>query len=243
MTNLIVDIGNSSVKTAFFDNKNILDSNVFDCFNEEIVNQLLDSYQVDAAILSSVKSYNKDAVLKLEDKCFFIELNHNTPVPVKNHYQTPETLGMDRLAAVSGASVLFPGRDALVVDAGTCITYDIITSGKDYLGGSISPGLRMRLKALHNFTGKLPFIDIKETDYLWGKTTEDSILTGVINGTLAETDGIINKYRSIFPGLIVVFSGGDIFFFDKKLKNRIFANEKIVLYGLNEILTYNVQLH
>ncbi len=243
MTSLVIDIGNSLVKTAFFDNNKILDSNVFECFTEEIVTQFLDSYQVDAAILCSVKEYNQDAALKLEDKCFFIELNHNTPLPVKNHYLTPETLGMDRLAAVAGASVLYPGKDVLVVDAGTCITYDMITSDKEYLGGSISPGLKMRLKALHNFTGKLPLLDMTEIDSIWGKTTEESILTGVINGVLAETEGIINNYRRIFPELIVVFCGGDIFFFDKKLKNRIFANAKIVLYGLNEILNYNVHLH
>ncbi len=243
MTNLVIDIGNSFTKTAFFDNTELLESEVHDTFTISTAKQLLDKHAVDGAIMSSVKSFDSDATSVLQDKCFFIELNHQTPVPVKNLYQSPETLGMDRLAGVTGASAFFPGKNVLVVDAGTCITFDIVTDKKEYLGGSISPGLNMRFKALNNFTGKLPFLDITNIDYLWGKTTEESVLAGVINGTLAETDEIINSYHRLFPELIVVFCGGDMFFFDKKLKNKIFAFEKIVLYGLNEILKHNVQLH
>ncbi len=242
MANLVIDIGNSFVKSAYFENHELISSEAHSSFTENTVRQLLDTHKVDAAILSSVGSYSDSIDSVLSEKCFYIKLSHETPVPVKNLYETPETLGMDRLAGVTGASVLFPGKNALVVDAGTCITYDIITADKEYLGGSIAPGLTMRFKALHNFTDKLPLLDITNIDYLWGKTTEESVIAGVINGTLVETDEIISKYSGLFDELVVIFCGGDMFFFDKKLKNRIFAFEKIVLHGLNEILLYNVQL-
>ncbi len=243
MTNLIIDIGNSFVKAAFFDDKELLSVEVYENFTEESIKNLLDSCKINAVILSSVKKNNVNIIPVLSDDCFFVNLDYKTPIPIKNYYKTPETLGMDRLAAVVGASAFIPGKNVLVIDAGTCITYDLITYDKKYIGGSISPGLNMRFKALHNFTGKLPLLEITEIDYFCGTTTKESILAGVINGALAEVDESINRYKELYSGLKVVFCGGDLFFFDKKLKNRIFAFEKIVLYGLNEILKYNVHLH
>jgi len=243
MINLIIDIGNSFVKTAFFKNKDLLSSEIHDNFTENTVKHLLSIYQVEAAILSSVRPHDQKAASLLSDNCLLIQLTHQTPVPVDNYYESSETLGMDRLAGVAGASEFFPGKNCLIIDAGTCITYDLITAEKKYLGGSISPGLNMRFKALHNFTGNLPLLNITEINYICGKTTEESVLSGVINGTIAEIDEIINKYKQYYPDLNVIMSGGDMFFFDKKLKNQIFALEKIVLFGLNEILNYNVKIY
>jgi type III pantothenate kinase len=134
---------------------------------------------------------------------------------------------------------MFPDNNVLIIQTGTCITYEFVSGEGEYSGGSISPGIDMRLKSMNTFTAKLPLVKKQEIDYLIGKTTKESILSGVINGCIAEIDGIIDQYRKKFSELKVVAGGGDIFFFDKKLKNRIFATENLVLKGLNEILKFN----
>jgi type III pantothenate kinase len=170
-----------------------------------------------------------------------LEFNHNTILPINNSYQTPGTLGKDRIAAVVGASSLFPGEDLLIIDAGTCITFDFINAQKEYFGGAISPGINLRFNCLHNFTGNLPLVHPVAETKLIGDSTESSLLSGVINGIREEVDGIINRYKLSFPKLKVVFTGGDIKYFDKYLKNNIFAVENLVLLGLKDILHYNVK--
>jgi type III pantothenate kinase len=167
-------------------------------------------------------------------------LDHQLPVPLLNEYETPQTLGKDRLAAVAGASATHPDKDCLVIDMGTCITYDCIRADRHYLGGSISPGLRMRFKALHTFTARLPLLEPAADARLIGKNTHDAILSGVINGIVAEIEGIISKYQTIFPKIDVIFCGGDANFFESKIKQRIFVIPELVLIGLNRILEHNV---
>ena len=145
-----------------------------------------------------------------------------------------------RLAAAVGASRRFPGEDLLVVNAGSCITFDFISREGDYLGGAISPGLAMRLKALHTFTGKLPLINLRQARHLIGTDTAGSILSGVVNGAIAEVEGIARQYSAQFPGLRVILSGGDLKYFDKRLKISIFALPNIVIHGLYQILLFNV---
>jgi len=170
-----------------------------------------------------------------------LELNNSTSLPINNLYKTIQTLGKDRIAAVTGGANLFPNNDLLIIDAGTCITFDFINANKDYLGGAISPGINLRFKALHNFTGNLPLIDPKADVNLIGDSTESSILSGVINGVREEVDGIIGRYKSSYPNMKVIFTGGDVKYFDKYVKNNIFAVENLVLKGLKAILNYNVK--
>ena len=141
-------------------------------------------------------------------------------------------MGSDRLALVAGAVSVFSNRSVLIIDAGTCITFDFVDSKKNHLGGSISPGLQMRLNALENQTSALPIVNLREPQELIGGSTENSILSGVVNGAIKELDGIIDAYKKRYPETLVVITGGDASFFDKKLKNSIFADEDILLKGM-----------
>lgn len=154
---------------------------------------------------------------------------------------TPETLGKDRLAAVIAASNIFPGSDLLVIDAGTAITYDFINKDREYHGGSISPGINMRFKALNTFTGRLPLIDPEPFDQLIGLNTHEAILSGVMNGARYEMNGIIEDYQLKFPHLKTILTGGDAIYFDKKLKSNIFVSSNLVILGLKLILKYNFE--
>jgi type III pantothenate kinase len=161
------------------------------------------------------------------------------PLPVVIDYHTPDTLGTDRIAAVVAAHNLYPDKNILVVETGTCITYDFIDAEGIYRGGSISPGLGLRFSALHNFTDKLPLIEPVKDAILIGKSTESSIQSGVINGLIAEVQGIISMYENNYEDLTIILSGGNLDYFDKILKNNIFAVPNIVLTGLNIILDFN----
>ena len=164
-----------------------------------------------------------------------------TEVPFKNLYKTPKTLGVDRIALVAGAVSQFSGHNILVIDAGTCITFDFVNSEGEYLGGAISPGLKMRFNSLNYFTANLPLLEIDElTDFI-GKNTKESINSGVINGAIQEIDGVINQYNKKFLDLTVVLTGGDTNFLAKQLKSSIFANQNLLLQGLNRILIHNTE--
>lgn len=237
---LIADFGNTLQKLAIFEKNEMIDYQSFTIVKSHHLQKLREDYPaIQSAIISSVVSYSQEVTTFLKSHFKFIELNHLTPLPIENKYMTPASLGSDRLAAVTGCASKFSGQDILVINAGTCITYDLITKEKKYLGGAISPGLQMRFAALHNFTGKLPFVESEFENVLIGSTTNESISSGVYNGVLAEVDGIINRYKENYALLTVVLSGGNLNFFDNKLKNNIFAVPNIVLIGLNEILDFN----
>ena len=191
------------------------------------------------AIISDVSGTTTDLVKELKENMDVIYITGETPVPLQMNYSTPETLGPDRIAAAVYGKKMFPDNNVLIIQTGTCITYEFVSKEGEYSGGSISPGIDMRLKSMNTFTAKLPLVKKQEIDYLIGNTTQESVLSGVINGCIAEIDGIIDQYRKNFSDIKVVAGGGDIFFFDKKLKNRIFATENLVLKGLNEILKFN----
>jgi len=241
MKSLAIDVGNTNIKVGVFNNNNLINVENVKSIDADFVKEIIKNKKIEFAIISSVKLLDRNMLTLLQKECFFIEMEKNTLLPINNLYHTRDTLGMDRLAGVVGASAKFPKKNILVVDAGTCITYDFINSKKEYIGGAISPGIEMRFKALNNFTDALPLIDKAEVGFLIGKTTEESIKSGVVNGVRTEVDQIINKYKELFDNLYVIFCGGDIIYFDKKIKNRIFALENLVLYGLNEILNYNVE--
>ena len=237
---LVLDIGNTRVKAGLFEKKQlreiIISAEPSFGFIESIC---LKHKDISSVILSSVRNIAPAVVDLLKGKNFFIEFSDTTPVPVKNFYKTPCSLGKDRLAGVIAANALYPKENILVVDAGTCITYDFINASGEYLGGSISPGLSIRFKSLHTFTEKLPLVSLTNYYELTGTDTETSILSGVINGLIAEADEIINKYRKLYNPLRTVICGGDALFLSVRLKNSIFAVPELVMIGLNEILAYN----
>jgi len=236
--NLVIDSGNSAAKVGIFKDEKLMEKLTF--YSSHELERFVQRTEFNNLIISSVKSDAETIASwgsKAEKK--FI-LNKTLPLPVNNLYQTPETLGMDRLAGVCGARQLFPLRNNLVIDAGTCITYDFVDREGSYQGGSISPGLNMRFKAVHTFTAKLPLVPPKAGVELIGKSTETSIQSGVVNGLLAEIEGIIAIYGKKFPDLNVILCGGDAGFFENQLKASIFASPELVLIGLNSILIYNV---
>ena len=241
--NLVIDIGNTQTKVAVFDAGEIVQIICMEALNISRLGDLKHTYPgLNKAILSSVANVDPELLKTLKkDFDFFIEFNHQTPVPIGNLYESKETLGLDRLAAAVGGNSLFPGNVLLVIDAGTAITFDLIDKNNCFLGGNISPGLKMRFKALHEFTKKLPVIESAEKWPDIGKTTEEAIRAGVQNGMIFEIDGMIDHIRKDWPECQVILTGGDLFFFDKKLKNTIFVKFEITLIGLNRILDYNAE--
>ena len=237
---LCIDHGNSCVKAGLFDGERLAGRTVYRHFGREEAEALLESNDIEACIYSTVAGRADEAIGCLQAGCGrFIELTHLTPIPIANRYATPHTLGNDRLAGVVGAAYLRPDTDLLVVDAGSAITYDFIDAQGNYWGGSISPGLDMRLRALHEYTRKLPLVEIADDIPLPGHDTPSSILSGVLYGIAFEIDGYIERLRAKHPSLSTFLTGGSTFYFANKLKNAIFANENLILIGLNRILQYN----
>jgi len=236
---LVIDFGNTLAKVAVFKNRQTIEVFSIEHVNIEQFTALANKYHFQNCIVSSVTTIPAEIRDFLEQHFHFTELDHHTPIPVKNLYKTPETLGKDRLAAVVGAFCFFPATNCLVIDAGTCITFDFLDNHGNYHGGAISPGVNLRFKALHTFTSRLPLISSKNFEGIIGKTSEESILSGVLNGTVAEMKCTIHAYTEIYPDLQVVLTGGDMIFFETKLKSNIFATPNLVLVGLNEILNFN----
>ena len=235
--NLVIDQGNTTLKLTVFEYDRVAFSCVIDKFDQEKINLIISKYRVKRTIFCSVKSEKIPEVLK---KYNFLELSHLTPVPLSIKYKTPETLGRDRIAAVVGAQTMYPRTNLLVIDMGTCITTDFLNKQGEYFGGSISPGFSMRFKALNHFTGKLHLVKFRKEELKQlGDSTESSILSGVYYGVKNEIEGIVQNYITQYSDLKIVVTGGDLNLFDLEPKNRIFADNFLVLRGLNEILNYN----
>ena len=241
--NLVIDIGNSRTKVALFSGQEMAASFVFKDFSESDLAKLRKEYPfADTAIISTVANDRPPILDYLRANFrFMLELTHQTRVPVRNAYLSPETLGLDRLAAAIGARELFPNQDLLVIDAGTAITFDLMDHKGTFCGGNISPGLKSRFRALHEFTQRLPLTDETGPCPLIGRTTEEAIRSGVVNGMIAEIDGMIERLKDEYPDLVPVLTGGDAQFFERRLKNHIFVKFDITLVGLNRILEYNVE--
>ena len=238
--NLIIDIGNSAAKLAVFHQGEMIDME-YDT-NHELgkLENICERYDIRQGILSSVIHLNDiiDSQLKRLDFPL-LRLDYKTPLPVTNLYRTPKTLGSDRIAAVVGAYTRFPGRDILVVDAGTALTYEFIDRHGCYHGGNISLGKYTRIKALSAYCDKLPVINPDGDVPEFGYSTETAIRAGVIHGMELEITGYILRMQQKYPDLLVFLTGGDDFSFDTKLKSIIFADKFLVLKGLNRILEYN----
>ena len=239
MYNLVIDVGNSFTKAAVFKGNEIIK-----VFSGEDINTSfaeINSYSITNIIVSAVKDVPEAIQNSINTFSSVIYLDHNTSLPIQNLYKSPETLGRDRIAGVVGALSHFKKGPLLVIDAGTCITYDYLNKENAYEGGAISPGINMRFKALNHFTGKLPLIHFRKSFELVGNTTENSILSGVLAGAVKEMEGIINEYLAENNDLKVLITGGDCIFFESNVKSKIFAIPNLVLIGLNKILNYNVK--
>lgn len=240
--NLVIDLGNTSAKLGFYEN-NILQAYHHHLKEAQIVT-LVKNQSLDYVLISSVRSLEEVQALEHELELYakVIVLNAETPVPIKKLYETPKTLGVDRVAAVVGAKSLYPNQACLVIDMGTSITYDIINETGEFLGGSISLGLQMRFKALHNFTARLPLIEVSSEEIieLTGKSTEKAIKSGVIQGIIFEVEGFIRKYKNIFPNFVTLLTGGDAPFFETKVEEEVTLAPKLTITGLNQILIHNI---
>lgn len=242
MINLAIDIGNSRTKTGIFENGVLSDTSSFENPATAALKNLVDRYRPDNAIIASVIDPEPGLLAWLEQHTRLHRFPGSLQLPLENRYHTPETLGADRLAAVIGA--VAENQPRLVIVAGTCITYNFVSGANEFLGGAISPGLRMRLEAMHTFTRKLPLITLDEDyeDFL-GKDTRESMLSGAQAGAAAEVEHMIRSYDKQYPGLQVFLCGGDADFFDKRLKNSIFADRivldrELILKGLDRVLKF-----
>ena len=238
--NLAIDIGNTRVKSAVFEGDKLVELCVFD--KRKIISEIkkiVIKNTISAGIISNVAAISKKKMLQLKKIINFQLVSAASSVPFTNLYETPNTLGVDRIALVAGAVAQFPNKNVLIIDAGTCITFDFVNSEAVYLGGAISPGIKMRYKALNTFTANLPLIEGLDMIDFIGKNTKESIISGVLNGTKKEISGVIEDYQEKYLHLTVVLTGGDANFLSKQFKSSIFANQNFLLQGLNEILKFN----
>lgn len=237
---LVVDIGNTLQKAVLFDDSgNVAGRVCGECLGTTQIGPFFQEGNVRAALISAVGNVSEELVGWLSRRTRLLSLSPAIRLPVSLKYETAETLGPDRIACAAGAAAMFPKENVLAVQAGTCLVTDFVSAENEYCGGSISPGLQMRFKALHRYTAGLPPVTPQEIGVYTGSSTRQSMLSGVINGIAAEIDGFIDRYRRDYAGLKVLLTGGDAAFLERYLKNRIFAAPNLVAFGLYNILKYN----
>ncbi len=241
--NLVVDIGNSRVKAAVADGAGVLAVHTFASPDDPGIDGLLAEYPaVRRCIVASTGAGAGDLAGRLRARGLeVLEMTPSTPVPVANVYLTPATLGVDRLAAAVGAVEVMGCRNCLIVDFGTAITVDLVTDGV-FRGGNISPGVRTRFRALHEYTSRLPECSATDVADGPGRSTAEAVEQGVMQGIAYEIEGYIGSYMKKNADLSIIFTGGDAKYFVKRIKNAIFANCELVICGLNRILEYNAKV-
>lgn len=241
MITVAVDLGNTRNKVSFFKDRELLSHIVLTDSEIEKLELEFNRLQPGCIILSSVVNINPLSELINRYKIKTVDLQYNTPLPIGLDYNTPETLGLDRIANAVAAEKLYPNKNVLIIDAGTCIKFDFISSDKIYRGGAISPGIEMRFKSMHTFTDRLPLIETIKPFNVCGKSTEEAMTSGVLNGVKHEMEGFINDFQALYPDLLVLLTGGSAKLLDKEFKNSIFAHPFLTAIGLNEILYFNIQ--
>lgn len=238
---LIADIGNTRLKLAVYKGDALVNFQAVPRrFALNHLKKIIDLYEVGAAILSNTSEVESSVIQLLASLPYFIHLGINTPVPLTIQYATPDTLGKDRIAAAVGVIKKFPGVSVLFIDMGTCITMNFVNSKGVFMGGNISPGINMRLKAMHKFTARLPYVPVSVPDEFFGSDTFKALQNGAVKGTFREIDAFIEETRLKFGAINVILTGGDAHLFENFTKNQIFVAPNLVLEGLNEILKYNV---
>ncbi|MCB9034509.1 MAG: type III pantothenate kinase [Chitinophagales bacterium] len=238
--NLALDIGNTRTKIGLFKNSKCIKTFVEEDFTTIKLKTVLNNNTITNSIIASTKKPNKTLEKLLEQNTNFVAFNNTIQLPFKNNYQTPTTLGKDRLALIAAAVAMYPKENVLVIGCGTCITFNFKSNKEVFLGGSIHPGLKMRAKAMHQFTANLPLVDLKWNKNSIAKNTIAALENGVLYGAIAEIDGIIAQYQEIYKDLTILITGGDSKILVSKLKNKIFAHSNLTLIGLNKILEHNV---
>lgn len=238
---LAIDVGNTQIKLAVFEHHTLIHKEII-AYNDWLIavkKNLKKFSKIENIVVASVGKLNKEDFLELNSnvKIYFITKESN--FPFQNLYATPNTLGIDRMVLAAGAVLQFPNKKRLVIDAGTCITYDFIDENNNYLGGAISPGIRLRYESLHNYTAKLPLLTKENPDNIIGNSTNQSIHSGVVNGVAMEIDGFINNSFGENDNFIIILTGGDAEFLADRLKNTIFANSNFLLESLNQTFQYN----
>ncbi|MEZ5054718.1 MAG: type III pantothenate kinase [Chitinophagales bacterium] len=237
--NLAIDIGNTRTKIGIFDAGKQLKTWVFDNHHPINWTAILLENNIQNAIISSTIPIEASILQAIQQVSKYIILNEQTLLPFTNQYATKDTLGKDRLALIAAAHAAYPNQHNLVIGCGTCITFNFINAQNQFLGGSIHPGLKMRLKAMHTFTGKLPLVALQNDANLFGNDTNSNILSGVLYAASKEIDGMIDDYLVKFPEMNIIITGGDAELLVYRLKNQIFAIPDFTLLGLNHILEYN----
>ncbi len=240
---LTVDVGNTRIKAAVFEGDTNLESFVFDKIElKKKIKKILEKFEtITCLVVSSVGDVGKQSFLAFEDEVKVYFVSHEDSFPFINNYGTPKTLGIDRMVLAAGATLLYPNQNRLVIDAGTCITYDFIDENNVYQGGAIAPGFRLRYESLHQFTAKLPLLTLQSPESYVGKSTSESIHSGVVNGLVYEIDGFIDEYKAACKNIIIILTGGDAEFLAKRLKNTIFANSNFLLESLNQTFQYKIK--
>jgi type III pantothenate kinase len=239
--NLILDFGNSYQKAAVVADGEIVHLLSESRIDVQMIQIIEKQYKIENAILSSVVHHDKNIDIYLANNYNFICFSSDTPVPIENHYKTVSSLGSDRLACAVAAHHFFKENDVLILQLGTCITSDFVTKDGVYKGGSISPGLDMRFASLHHFSAKLPLVEYREINYITGSSTEESILSGVINGVTAECNYLIEQYKEKYPLLKIILTGGSLKKIENTIKSEIIAFPNLVISGLDLILNHNVK--
>lgn len=238
---LIIDVGNSTTKYALFDNKELTQYfQSFDDLSSSDIQSTLEKFNIDRCLISQSGKLSEELMDWLENVAFeVIYFDSNLVLPIKLDYETPQTLGKDRIASAVGSLLYFPDGNTVVVDMGTCITMNYIDANSTFLGGNISPGISMRLQAMHYFTEKLPLVEKKFNENLIGQNTENALQNGAVRGALWEIESFIRNVQEKNGPVNVILTGGDAKFFESCTNIKIFAAPKLVLEGLNEILTFN----
>lgn len=237
---LTIDIGNTRIKCAVFEYDKILfkESFVRNDAEKKIKEIFYNFPEIVNSISSSVGNLDKETFLLIEKNSNLTVVSNQTRMPFQNKYSTPNTLGVDRMVLTAGASIKYPKKNCLIIDAGTCVTYDFIDENNNYLGGAISPGIKLRYDSLHNYTAKLPLLEKKHPNNFVGNSTDEAIHSGVINGVINEIEGFASQYFLKYEDLTVILTGGDAEFLAKRLKSTIFANSNFLLESLNLLFTY-----
>mgnify|MGYP003450448738 FL=1 len=237
---ITIDIGNSRIKVAVFEQNTQIELFVFEPKEaQKKIENILKKYpNASHSVISSVGKLNSSVLNYLQKNTNLQIISHETKFPFTNLYATPKTLGIDRMVVSAGAVLKYPNQNRLVIDAGTCITYDFIDENNNYLGGAISPGIKIRYKSLNNYTSNLPLLEKKNIELFIGNSTENSIHSGIINGICYEIDGFISQYSLKNQDLTIILTGGDTDFLAKRLKSTIFANSNFLLESLNLLSLY-----
>ena len=238
---LVIDVGNSFVKTAVYNDNSQINFQILDAttiFGE--LEKLLQQFaKINTVVIASVGTLDFEDFKAKHPQILFFMISIQSKFPFQNLYATPATLGIDRMVLAAGAVFQFPKKNRLIIDAGTCVTYDFVDENNNYLGGAISPGIRLRYEALHQHTSKLPLLNREIPESSIGNSTNKAIHSGVVNGIGFEIEGFVSDFKLNFKNFIIILTGGDADFLAKQLKKPIFANSNFLVESLNQLFQYN----